>query len=84
MSDKKASKEWAPYSKEIKLDESDWSVVEALYQEYRNRQGVISKGEFLRNLILTGASTQLVRLRQLSPASIARIGKTSAQYSRKD
>ncbi len=77
MSDSKASKDWAPFSKQIKLDESDWAVVDALYEEHRNREGVISKADFIRKLLLTGARSQLLYLRQHSPASLSRVARTS-------
>lgn len=77
MSDSKASKDWAPFSKQIKLDESDWSIVDALYEDYRNREGVISKADFIRKLLLTGARSQLLYLRQHSPASLSRVARTS-------
>jgi hypothetical protein len=77
MSGKKASKDWAPFSKEIKLDENDWAVVDALYEDYRNREGVISKSDFIRKLFLTGARSQLLYLRQHSPASLSRVARTS-------
>jgi hypothetical protein len=77
MSDTKASKDWAPFSKQIKLDESDWAVVDALFEDYRNREGVISKADFIRKLLLTGARSQLLYLRQHSPASLSRVAKTS-------
>src|SRR2546427_5629913 len=70
MSDTKASKDWAPFSKQIKLDESDWAVVDALFEEHRNREGVISKADFIRKLLLTGARSQLLYLHQHSPASL--------------
>lgn len=77
MSGSKASKDWAPFSKQIKLDESDWAVVDALYEDFRNREGVISKADFIRKLVLNGARSQLLYLRQHSPASLARVAKTS-------
>ena len=77
MPDTNASKDWAPFSKQIKLDESDWAVVDALYEEYRNREGLISKADFIRKLLLTGARSQLLYLRQHSPASLSRVARTS-------
>ncbi|HZY46573.1 MAG TPA: hypothetical protein VFE96_02145 [Candidatus Bathyarchaeia archaeon] len=77
MSDTKASKEWSQFSKQIKLDETDWAVVNALFEDYRNREGVISKADFIRKLVLTGARTQLLYLRQHSPSSLARVARTS-------
>jgi hypothetical protein len=77
MSDSKATKEWAPFSKEIKLDDGDWAVVNALYEDYRNREGLISKADFIKKLFLTGARSQLLYLRQHSPASLSRVARTS-------
>lgn len=77
MSDTKASKDWVPFSKQIKLDEEDWAIVDALYEEHRNREGVISKPDFIRKLLLTGARSQLLYLRQQSPASLSRVARTS-------
>ena len=77
MSDTKASKDWAPFSKQIKLDESDWAIVDALYEDHRNREGVIAKADFIRKLVLTGARSQLLYLRQHAPASLSRVAKTS-------
>ena len=77
MSDTRASKDWAPFSKQIKLDESDWAIVDALYEEHRSREGVISKADFIRKLFLTGARSQLLYLRQHSPASLSRVARTS-------
>jgi len=77
MSDTKASTDCAPFSKQIKLDETDWAVVDALYEEHRNREGIISKADFVRKLLLTGARSQLLYLRQHSPASLARVARTS-------
>ena len=77
MSENRASKEWSPFSKQIKMGENDWAVVDALYEDYRNREGVISKADFLGRLLITGVSTQLVRLRQHSPESIAKIARSS-------
>ena len=77
MSDMKASKDWAPFSKQIKLDESDWAIVDALYEDHRNREGVISKADFIRKLVLTGARSQLLYLRQHAPASLSRVARTS-------
>ena len=78
MSDTKAAKEWAPYSKQIKLDDDDWAVINALYEDYRNREGLISKADFIKKLFLTGARSQLLYLRQHSPGSLSRVAKTSA------
>jgi len=77
MSDTKAAKEWAPFSKEIKLDDDDWAIVDALYEDYRNRVGVISKRDFIRKLFLKGAKTQLLYLRQFSPASLTRMARNA-------
>ncbi len=77
MSDTKASKDWGPFSKLIKLEESDWAVVDALYEDHRNREGLISKADFIRKLLLTGARSQLLYLRQHSPASLSRVARTS-------
>jgi len=77
MPDTNASKDWAPFSKQIKLDESDWAVVDALYEEYRNREGLISKADFSRKLGLTGAHPQLLYPRRHSPASLSRVARTS-------
>ena len=77
MSDTKATKEWAAFSKQIKLGDSDWAVVDALYEDYRNREGVISKADFIKKLFLAGARSQLLYLRQHSPASLARVARTS-------
>lgn len=77
MSDTKAAKDWAPFSKQIKLEDSDWAVVNALYEDYRNREGVISKADFVRKLFLTGARSQLLYLRQHSPGSLSRVARTS-------
>ena len=77
MSNTKASKDWAPFSKQINLEESDWAVVDALYEEYRNREGVISKSDFIRKLLLTGARSQLLYLRQHFPGSLSRVARTS-------
>ncbi len=77
MSDSRASKEWLPFSKQIRMGENDWAVVDALYEDYRNRVGVISKADFLQRLLITGVSTQLARLRQHSPESIAKIARSS-------
>jgi len=77
MSDTKASKNWGPFSKLIKLEESDWAVVDALYEDHRNREGLISKADFIRKLLLTGARSQLLYLRQHSPASLTRVARTS-------
>lgn len=82
MGDSKPSKEWSPFSKEIKLDEKDWAVVEALFQNHRNTVGVISKADFVKQLMLAGASSQLVQLRQADPAALRRIAKTSQSYSK--
>lgn len=76
MSGKRAAKDWAPFSKEIKLDEDDWAVVDALYEDYRNREGVISKADFVKKLFLTGARSQLLYLRQHSPSSLSRVART--------
>src|SRR5438093_887949 len=83
MSDTKASKDWAQFSKQIKLDESDWAVVDALYEEHRNREGMISKADFIRKLLLTGARSQLVTMKitaalvvpgsMVGPVQLARI-----------
>jgi len=51
--------------------------VDALYEEYRNREGLISKADFIRKLVLTGARSQLLYLRQHSPASLYRVARTS-------
>lgn len=77
MSESKATKEWSPFSKQIKLGDSDWAVVNALYEDYRNREGVISKADFIKKLLLAGARSQLVYLRQQSPASLLRVARTS-------
>ncbi len=77
MSDTKASKDWAPFSKQIKLDEADWAVVDGLYEDYRNREGVISKADFIRKLFLSGARSQLLYLRQNSPGSLARVARST-------
>jgi hypothetical protein len=77
MTDAKSSKEWAPFSKQIRLDEGDWAIVDALYEEHRNREGVISKADFIRKLLLTGARSQLLYLRQHAPASLSRVARTS-------
>jgi hypothetical protein len=77
MADTKATKEWAPFSNQIKLDNSDWAVVDALYEDHRNREGVISKADFIKKLFLTGARSQLLYLRQHSPASLSRVARTS-------
>jgi len=51
--------------------------VDALYEEHRNREGIISKADFVRKLLLTGARSQLLYLRQHSPASLARVARSS-------
>ncbi len=80
MGSNKPSKEWSPFSKEISLDEKDWAVVEALFQNHRNTVGVISKADFVKQLVLAGASSQLVQLRQADPAALGRIARTSQSY----
>lgn len=77
MSDSRAEKDWAPFSKQIRLGDGDWDVVNALYEDYRNREGVISKGDFIKKLFLAGARSQLLYLRQHSPASLSRVARTS-------
>ena len=77
MSETRAAKEWAPFSKQIKLGDSDWEVVNALYEDYRNREGLISKSDFIKKLFLAGARSQLLYLRQHSPASLSRVARTS-------
>ncbi len=83
MGDSKPSKEWSPFSKEIKLDEKDWAVVEGLFQNHRNTVGIISKTEFVKQLVLDGASSQLVQLRQTDPGALKRIAATSQSYDNK-
>src|SRR5438445_13719393 len=82
MSDTKASKDWAPFSKQIKLEESDWAIVHALYEDHRNREGVISQADFIRKLFLTGARYHLLYLRQHSPACLTREARTSGTNDR--
>lgn len=78
MSDTRAAKEWGSFSKQIKLEDDDWAIVNALYEDYRNREGVISKADFIKKLVLAGARSQLLYLRQHSPGSLSRVAKTSA------
>ncbi|OLD04741.1 hypothetical protein AUG19_00605 [archaeon 13_1_20CM_2_54_9] len=84
MGDNKPSKEWSPFSKEIKLDEKDWAVVEGLFQNHRNTVGVISKADFVKQLVLDGASSLLVQIKQADPEALKRISTTSQSFQKKN
>src|SRR5438876_6091927 len=77
MADSKASKVWEAYSKMDKMKEEDWPVLEALYNEYRYRQGDLQRTEFIKRLVAKGVTSYLYQLKSRTPEALLKIDQDS-------
>ena len=73
----KPSKVWEPYSKMMKLPESDWAVLESVYNDYRFRQGDLQRSEFMRRLVARGVSSYLFQLKSRIPEALVKISQSA-------
>jgi hypothetical protein len=73
----KPSKVWEPFSKMMKLPESDWAVLESVYNDYRYRQGDLQRTEFIHRLVARGVSSYLFQLKSRTPEALVKISQSS-------
>ncbi len=74
---KDAGKEWKEFSRVIKLPDSDWQVIEVLYREQCTLEGrQIPRPDFVRQLVLQGAGSLMMKLKQNSPETLHRVGQS--------
>lgn len=83
MSGGKPSKAWEPMSKDIKLPEEDWAVLESVYNDYRFREGDLQRTEFIKRMMTKGIASYLVQLRSRTPEALFRIAQASSSLRSK-
>ncbi len=77
----KPSKAWEPLSRQVKLPEEDWAVLESVYNNYRFQEGDLQRAEFIKRMITKGITSYLFQLRSRTPEALARIAKASSTLS---
>ncbi len=81
MPGSKPSKAWEPLSRQIKLPEEDWAVLESVYNDYRFREGDLQRAEFIKRMVTKGVTSYLFQLRSRTPEALARIAKATSRLS---
>ncbi len=81
MPGNKPSRAWEPLSRQIKLPEEDWAVLESVYNDYRFREGDLQRAEFIKRMVTKGVTSYLFQLRSRTPEALARIAKATSSLS---